>query len=544
MIMIRAILFFLLAVFIVVNSHGQQQYDLILRGGTVYDGSGSTPVVADVAILGDTIAAIGDLSLRKGKIELDVRGMAVAPGFINMLSWADGTLLQDGRGVSDIKQGVTLEVFGEGLSAGPRKRKPGSSLWTTLGGYFDHLEKKGVSPNFASFVGATTIRAYVIGQQNRKPTVGELAQMKQLVKQSMLEGAMGVGSSLIYAPATFASTEELIELCKVAGEYGGMYITHMRSESDKILEALNETFKISKEADVPAEIYHLKINQQRNWDKIDTVLFKIDSAQKAGLKISANMYPYPASATGLKERIPIWAQEGGTPKLLERIRNPQTRMKILFDMEHGLPTKNSDPKDVLLLGFRNDSLNKKYKGKRLDEAARIHGRNADETVLDLLQAEKTSIPAAYFLISEANMNRMLQLPYVSVGSDAAAPTTTKEFTDQGSHPRAYGTFARILGKCVRDEKLFTLEEAIRKMTSLPANHLKLKNRGMLKSGFFADVVVFDPSQVQDHATFENPHQYSTGVSHVFVNGVQVLKDGEPTGEKPGRCIRGPGWKSK
>ena len=295
---------------------------------------------------------------------------------------------------------------------------------------------------------------------------------------------------------------------------------------------------------MPAEIYHLKINQQRNWDKIDTVLFKIDSAQKAGLKISANMYPYPASATGLKERIPIWAQEGGTPKLLDRIRNPQTRMKILFDMEHGIPTRNSDPKDVLLLGFRNDSLNKKYKGKRLDEAAKIHGKDADETVLDLLQTEKTSVPAAYFLISERNMNRMLQLPYVSVGSDAAAPTTTKEFTDQGSHPRAYGTFARILGKCVRDEKLFTLEEAIRKMTSLPANHLKLKNRGMLKSGFFADVVVFDPSQVQDHATFENPHQYSTGVSHVFVNGVQVLKDGEPTGEKPGRCIRGPGWKSK
>ncbi len=536
---------FLPALFISLGAFGQaQKYDLILRGGTIYDGSGGSPFLADVAFKADTIVAIGDLSSSVGKVEMNVDGMAVAPGFINMLSWADGTLLKDGRGVSDIKQGVTLEVFGEGLSPGPRKRKAGSTLWRTLGGYFDHLQKIGVSPNFASFVGATTIREYVIGQQNRKPTDAEMSLMKDLVKQSMIEGAMGVGSSLIYAPATFASTEELIELCKVAAAYGGMYVTHMRSESDKILEALNETFRISREANLPAEIYHLKINQQRNWNKIDTVLFKIDSARKAGLKISANMYPYPASATGLKERIPIWAQEGGTQQLLARIRNPQTRKKILFDMEAGIPTRNSDPKDVLLLGFRNDSLSRKYKGKRLDEAARLHGKNADETVLDLLQAEKTSVPAAYFLISESNMGRMLQQPYVSFGSDAGAPSLTKEFEEQGSHPRAYGTFARILGKYVRDAKLLTLEEAIRRMTSLPASHLKLVKRGALKTGFFADVVIFSPLDVKDNATFENPHQYSTGVSQVFVNGVQVLRDGEPTGLKPGRCIRGPGWKSK
>lgn len=541
--MTRTRLLFLTALLISISSLAQQQeYDLILRGGTVYDGSGTAPFEADVALNADTIVAIGNLASAKGKIEMDVRGMAVAPGFINMLSWADGTLLQDGRGVSDVKQGVTLEVFGEGLSAGPRKRKPGSSLSTTLGGYFDYLQKKGASPNFASFVGATTIRAYVVGQQNRKPNQAELLQMKDLVKQAMLEGAMGVGSSLIYAPATFASTEELIELCKVAGEYGGMYITHMRSESDNILEALNETFRISKEANLPAEIYHLKINQQRNWNKIDTVLFKIDSAQKAGLRISANLYPYSASATGLKERIPNWAQEGGTAQLLMRIRNPQVRKKILHDMEQGIPTKNSDPKDVLLLGFRNDSLNKKYKGKRLDEVALLHGKNADETVLDLLSAEKSSIPAAYFLIDESNMNRMLQQSYVSVGSDAGAPALTKEFTDQGAHPRAYGTFARILGKYVRDEKLLTLEEAIRRMTSLPAYHLKIQKRGTLKSGYFADVVVFDPKTILDHATFEDPHQYATGVSHVFVNGVQVLRDGEHTGKKPGRYIRGPGWR--
>jgi N-acyl-D-amino-acid deacylase len=352
---------------------------------------------------------------------------------------------------------------------------------------------------------------------------------------------MGVGSSLIYAPATFATTEELIELCKVAAQYGGSYITHMRSESDKILEAINETVRISKEANLPAEIYHLKINQQRNWAKINPVLFKIDSAQKAGVKITANIYPYNASATGLKERIPVWAQEGGMVQLRARIRKPQTRKQILFDMENGIPTRNSDARDVMLLGFKKDSLNKLYKGKRLDQVATLHGKNADETVLDLLIADQSSIGAVYFLISEANMRRMLEQPYVSVGSDAGALALTKHFTDNGTHPRAYGTFARVLSKYVREEKLLTLEEAVRRMTSMPAAHLKLKKRGALKQGNFGDVVIFDAEKVQDHATFDNPHQYSTGVLHVFVNGVQVLKDGEPTDARPGRCVRGPGW---
>lgn len=521
-----------------------QQYDLILRNGMVYDGLGSTPVNADVAIQADTIAAIGYLLSGKGRKELDVNGQAVAPGFINMLSWADGTLLQDGRAVSDLKQGVTLEVFGEGLSAGPRKRKPGDKKWSTLGGYFDYLSRKGVSPNYASFVGATTVRAYVIGHQNRKPTDGELTRMKALVKQAMEEGAMGVGSSLIYAPATFATTEELIELCKVARDYGGMYITHMRSESDMILEATNEALRIGREASVPVEIYHLKINHERNWQKIDALLFKIDSARKAGARISANIYPYNSSATGLKERVPNWAQEGGIEQLRTRIRNPVTRKKILFDMEHGIPTRNSDPSDVMLLGFRKDSLSRLYKGKRLDEVARLHGKNADETVLDLLVADRSSIPAVYFLISEDNMRRMLRQPYVSIGSDAGALALTKDFTELGAHPRAYGTFARVLGTYARDEKLMTLEEAIRRMTSLPAEHLKLTKRGTLKPGQYADVVVFDPERVLDHATVERPHQYATGVNHVFVNGVSVIADGEHTGATPGRCVRGPGWKGK
>ncbi len=521
-----------------------QQYNVILRHGTIYDGSGMKPFVGDVALNADTIAAMGDLSAANGKTEIDATGLAVSPGFINMLSWADGTLLKDGKAVSDLKQGVTLEVFGEGWSPGPRKREPSDKMWTTLGGYFDHLQKIGVSPNFASFVGATTIRAYVIGYQNRKPSVPELLQMKGLVKQAMEEGAMGVGSSLIYSPATFADTDELIELCRVAHQYGGMYITHMRSESDEILLALNETFRISREAEVPAEIYHLKINQQRNWGKIDTVLFKIDSARKSGLKISANIYPYNASATGLKERIPNWAQEGGMQSLRARIRNPDARKKILYDMGHGIPTRNSDPKDVMLLGFENDSLSRLYKGKRLNEVARLHGKSADETVLDLITADRSSIGALYFLISEGNMVRMLAEPYVSVGSDAGAMAMTKEFTDQGTHPRAYGTFARVLGKYVRDEKVMSLEEAVRRMTSLPASHLQIVKRGALRPGNFGDITVFDPLKIQDHATFENPHQYATGVNHVFVNGIQVIKDGEHTGAKPGRCVRGPGWKKK
>ena len=519
-----------------------QSYDLILRGGTVYDGLGGAPVTADIGIRADTIAAIGNLSAASGTTEINVKGLAVAPGFINMLSWADGTLLQDSRAMSDLLQGVTLEVFGEGLSPGPRKRKAGDHLWTTLGGYFDYLAKKGVSPNFASFVGATTLRTYVIGYQNRAPSPQELREMKSLARQAMEEGAMGVGSSLIYAPATFATTEELIELCKVAREYGGMYITHMRSESDRILPALEETFRISKEADLPAEIYHLKINHARNWNKIDTVLFKIDSAQKAGLKISANIYPYDFSATGLKERVPNWAQEGGMEQMRRRIRNPATRTKILYDMENGIPTLNSTPDKVMLLGFKKDSLARLYKGKRLDVVARLHGKSADETVLDLLIADKTSIPAAYFLIDEKNMEEMLQQPYVSIGSDAGALALTKDFEELGAHPRAYGTFAKVLGKYVREKRLMTLEEAIRRMTSLPASHLKIRKRGILKPGQYADVVVFDPGRIQDLATIDNPHRYARGVVHVFVNGTAVVKDGEHTGAKPGRCVRGPGWK--
>jgi N-acyl-D-amino-acid deacylase len=521
-----------------------QDFDFILKGGWVYDGLGGTPIRADVGIRADTIAAVGDLSSRPTKYFIDVSGLAVAPGFINMLSWADGTLLKDPRSMSDIKQGVTLEVFGEGISPGPRKRSRRSNLWTSLGGYFDHLEKQGVSTNFASFVGATSVRTYVMEEVNRAPTPAELGQMKDLVKKAMQQGAMGVGSSLIYTPATYASTKELIELCKVAGSFGGMYITHLRSESDQILPALNEMITISKAAKVPAEIYHLKINQARNWDKIDAVLNKIDSARRAGIRITADMYPYIASATGLKERVPTWAREGTGFDYRKRFKDPAIRKRILDDMKRGFPTQNSDPANVVILGFRKDSLNALYKSKRLDEVAKLHGKSADETVLDLLVADETSIPSLYFLMSEDNMRRMLAQPYVSIGSDAGSVATTEDFIDLGIHPRAYGTFARVLGKYSRDEKLFTLEEAIRKMTSLPATNLGLKKRGALMPGYYADIVVFDPKLIQDKASFEVPHRYSEGMKHVFVNGVQVLQDGEHTGAMPGRCVRGPGWVGK
>lgn len=525
-------------------SQQKQTFDLIIRNGTIYDGSGEKPFNGDVAIQSDTIAAIGDLKDAVGKNEIDANGLAVTPGFINMLSWADRSLLMDGRSMSDIKQGVTLEIFGEGESPGPVKRKVQNvdSLWTTLGGYFRYLMKKGVSPNVASFVGATTIRIHALGRENRPPNAQELERMKLLVKQAMEEGAMGVGASLIYAPATYASTDELIQLSKVASSYGGMYIAHMRSEGDFIFSAMNETFRIAKEADIAAEIYHLKINIARNWNKIDTVLAKIDSAQKAGLKITANNYPYIASSTGLTARLPTWVQEGGAVAMRKRLKDPATRKKVLHEMREGIPYKNSDAKDVMLLGFRLDSLNIKYRGKRLDEVARIHGKDADETVIDLVMRDKSTIAAVYYQQTEDNIRKIIQQPYVSFGSDAASMSDHIVFKDWGTHPRAYGTFARVYARYVREEKLLTLEEAVRRMTSLPANNLKIKKRGMLKVGYFADVALFNAGTIQDHATFEGPKQYATGMVHVFVNGVQVLKDGEHTGATPGRVVRGPGWK--
>lgn len=519
--------------------------DTVIRDGLIYDGSGGPPYVGDIAIHNDTIVAVGKIGRTRGVREIDAKGLAVSPGFINMLSWADKTLLLDGRAVSDITQGITLEVMGEGWSPGPVKRRPwehGDSSWTTLGGYYAWLSKKGFSPNVASMVGHTSVRNCVLGYENVTPTAWQLEEMKRLVAEAMEDGAFGLGTSLIYPPASYANTDELIALAKVAASYGGIYTTHMRSEADFIVDALNEALTIGKEAGIPVEIYHLKVNMSRNWNKLDTVLYKIDSARRAGMKVTANIYPYAASATGLTSRLPNWVQEGGARVMRKKLLNPAIRKKVLYEMENGIPYKNSDPGDVMLLAFASDSLNGLYRGKRLDEIARMHGRNADETVIDLIVEDKSRIETVYFLISEENVKRIVQLPYVSFGTDAGSLANTPVFAEWSVHPRAYGTFPRVLAKYVREEKLVPLEDAIRRMTSLPASNLNLEKRGSLKAGWYADVVVFDPDSIQDHATFEDAAQYSSGIRHVFVNGTLVLHDGEHTGALPGRVLRGRGYK--
>lgn len=542
----------------------KDKYAVIIRGGTVYDGSGKPGLVTDVGINADTVAFIGDLSKAVSEKEIDATGLVVSPGFINMLSWAVESLILDGKSQADIRQGVTLEVFGEGSSMGPMsdqmkadakadmKRNPDWQYdidWTTLGEYLESMERRGITPNVASFIGATTVRVHELGYENRLPSAEEMVRMKALVKVGMEEGAIGVGSSLIYAPANYSSTEELIELCKVASEYDGMYITHMRSEGNGIFGAVDETIRIAREAKLPAEIYHLKMAGNDNWWKLDSVLSKIDAANKEGLKITADMYTYPAGATGLDASMPPWVQEGGIKVWIKRLQDPKIRKKALEEMRKPSDTWENlllmagSPDRVLLLGFANDSL-KKFTGKTLAEVSKIYGKSAEETAMDLVIADSTRVGTAYFMMSEENIKHQLALPYLSFGSDAESPATEGVFLKSNTHPRAYGNFARVLGKYVRDEKALTMEEAIRKLTSLPASNLKIKKRGLLKTGYYADLAIFDPAKIQDHATFEKPHQYSTGMVHVFVNGTQVLENGEHTGATPGRVVRGPGWTGK
>jgi N-acyl-D-amino-acid deacylase len=533
-------------------------YDLILRGGTIYDGSGGKPFTGDVAIQGDRIAAVGSLGNAKGRTEVDARGLAVSPGFINMLSWATESLLVDGRAQSDIRQGVTLEVMGEGFSMAPLTGAMKKEMveqqgdikfdvaWTTLGEYLDHLVSRGIAPNVASFVGATTVRIHEVGYADRPPTPEELARMRKLVSQAMEEGALGVGSSLIYAPAFYAGTDELVALCEEAAKYDGMYISHMRSEGNRLLEAMDELIEISRRAKIPAEIYHLKAAGQPNWGKLDAAIKKIEDARASGLKITADMYTYTAGATGLDAAMPPWVQEGGYEAWANRMKDPAIRARVAKEMT--TPTDAwenffvaAGPEKMILVGFKNEKL-KPLTGKTLAEVAKMRGKSPEEVAMDLVIEDGTRVGTVYFLMSEDNVRRQVSLPWLSFGSDAEAPTNEGVFLKSNPHPRAYGNFARLLGKYVRDEKVIPLEEAVRKLTSLPAANLKLRDRGLLKDGYFADLVLFDPAKIQDHATFDKPHQYATGVKHVFVNGIQVLKDGEPTGAKAGRVVRGPGWK--
>ncbi len=546
-----------LLLFACVPNPQDADYDVIIRGGSIYDGLGGDPFISDLAIDDDRIAVIGDLANASGRIEIDAEGLAVTPGFINMLSWATESLIEDGRGLSDIRQGVTLEVMGEGNSMGPLNASMRAEEieqqgdikydieWTTLGGYLEFLEAKGISPNVASYVGATTLRIHQVGYENRPPTDDELARMQELVHQAMREGALGIGSSLIYAPANFASTEELIALVSVAAEYGGSYISHIRSEGNRLEEGVQELIKIASVTGAPAEIYHLKAAGKNNFHKLGKVFDLIEAAQQAGLPITADMYSYTAGSTGLYATMPLWVQEGGHAAWVARLKDPDIRARVVAEMKQ--PTDEwenfyvgAGPENILLVGFKNEDL-RPLTGKTLQEVADERDADPAETAIDLVIEDDSRVDAVYFLMSEDNVRRKLAKPWVSFGSDAAAPAAEGVFMNTNPHPRAYGNFSRILGKYVRDEKIITLQEAIRRMTSLPAYNIGIVERGQLSAGYYADLVVFDPEKIADQATFEEPHQYATGVWHVFVNGEQVLKNGRHTGATPGRVVRGPGW---
>jgi N-acyl-D-amino-acid deacylase len=534
------------------------EYDVVIRGGTVYDGSGDAPRVADLAVRGDAIAALGDLEGARGKLEIDAAGLAVAPGFVNMMSWANESLIEDGRSQSDIRQGVTLEIMGEGFSMGPLNDEMKRLMterqtdvrydveWSTLDGYLEYLTERGISPNVASFIGAANPRAYVVGYEDRPATPEELERMTDLVRQAMAGGALGVASSLIYPPGSFASTEELTALTRAAAESGGMYVSHLRSEGSQLLTAIDELLTIAREAGVRAEIYHLKASGRENWPLFDQAVAKVEAARAEGLEITADVYTYPAGSTGLNAAMPPWVQDGGFEASLERLRDPATRKRIVAEMNQpsdaweNLYLGAGTPENILLVGFKNPAL-KQYTGKTLAEVAALRGTGPEETAMDLIVEDDSRVGTVYFTQSEDNLRKKIALPWVSFCSDSPSLAPEGVFLESSTHPRAYGSFARLLGKFVREEKLIPLEEAIRKLTSLPAGVLRIDRRGRLEKDYFADVVVFDPATIQDHATFAEPHQYATGVAHVFVNGVQVLRDGEHTGATPGRVVRGPGW---
>lgn len=534
------------------------KYDVILRNGTIYDGSGKPPVRGDLAINGDSIVAVGDMKGAQAASEIDATGYAMAPGFINMLSWSTESLIEDGRSQSEIRQGVTLEVMGEGDSMGPLSdtmkaimKSQQSDIkyditWTTLGEYLDQLVRKGISTNVASFVGATTVRIHEVGYDDRRPTAAELMRMRALVGEAMQEGALGVGSSLIYAPAFYAKTDELVALSQEAGRHGGMYISHIRSEGNTFLQAVDELIGIARAANVPAEIYHLKAAGKQNWPKLDSAVARVNEARAQGLRITADMYTYTAGATGLDAAMPPWVQEGGLEEWRKRLRDPAIRQRVMREMKtptndwESLYLNAGSPDKVLLVAFKQDSL-KYLTGKTLAEVAAMRHKSPEETAMDLVIQDDSRIGTVYFLMSEENVKKEIALPWVSFASDAESMAPEGVFLKSNPHPRAYGNFARVLGKYVRDDKALTLQEAVRKLTTLPATNLKLRRRGALKPGYFADVVVFDPITIQDHATFDKPHQYATGMLHVFVNGKQVLRDGEHTGATPGRVVRGPGW---
>jgi N-acyl-D-amino-acid deacylase len=525
----------------------------------IYDGRRGEPYRGALAVSNGRVVAVGAaLDGYTAERTIDAQGLAVSPGFINVLSWAQDSLIHDGRGLSDIKQGVTLELFGEGSSYGPLSavsreemlKRQGDIrydiVWNTMGEFLDHLVKKGISPNVGSFVGATSVRTYELGFDNRTPTPIELARMQDLVRQAMREGALGVGSALIYAPGTYAKTDELIALASAAGELGGGYISHVRSEGDRFLEALDELIEITRVAKVHGEVHHLKAAGAQNWPKMREAISKIATARAAGLPVTANMYPYTAGATGLDASMPPWVQEGGIDAWVARLKDPKIRERVLKEMRVPSPEWESlylaagSPERLLLMEFRNEKL-KHLTGKTLAEAAKLRGTSPEDTAIDLVIEDHSRVGTAYFLMAEENVRLGLSQPWVSIDSDEGALAPEGVFLKSNNHPRAYGAFARFLGKYVRDEKVTTLSDAIRRLTRLPAENWKLRDRGCIDAGCHADIAIFDPAIIADHATFEEPRRFATGVVHVFVNGVQVLENGEHTGATPGQVVRGPGW---
>lgn len=532
-------------------------YDLLIENGTVYDGSGGQAYVADIGVNGDRVVAIGQLQASANEL-INAEGFAVAPGFINMLSWATDSLIIDGSSQGDIRQGVTLEVFGEGRSEGPLNEAMREQAiatqgdikwpveWTTLDEYLEFLVERGVSPNVASFIGATSVRVHEIGYEDRPPTAAELERMKNLVREAMEDGALGLGSSLIYAPAFYADTEELIALAEIVGQYDGMYISHMRSEGNRLLESVDELIRIAREGNVGAEIYHLKMAGQQNWDKFDAVVERVELARMEGLDITADIYTYTAGSTGLDAGMPPWVQEGGYESWRSRLQDSDIRTQVLEEMttpadEWENLLLSAGPEGTLLVGFRNPDL-RHYIGKTLAEVAEERGQSYADTAIDLVIADGSRVQVVYFLMSEENVAKGVALSWVSFGSDAASMAAEGSFLKQSTHPRAYGNFARVLAKYVRDDQVITLPDAIRKLTKLPATNLKLRDRGELRENYFADIVIFDPYGIQDNSTFEQPHQYATGMQHVIVNGEVVLRNGEHTGALPGQVVRGPGWR--
>ncbi len=532
-------------------------HDLVLQGGWIYDGSGGKPYRGALAIDGDRISYVGPVRKLAGRTRIDAHGQAIAPGFINMLAHPEESLLVDGRALSDLTQGVTLEVMGEG-SMGPLNRTMQQQMlerqgdikypvtWATLAEYLEGLERKGIAPNVASFVGAPTVRTYVLGEADVQPSAPQLEQMRGLVRQAMEQGAVGVTTMLIYAPATFAKTPELIALAKESARCGGIYTAHMRSEGDRIESALQETIAIAKASGAPAEIYHLKIAGKDNWGKIDRVLATIEQARAAGVRITANMYSYTAGATGLDAAMPTWAQDGGLEAWIKRLQDPETRTKVIAEMRNPHPATwenlygAAGPENTLLLSFKNAKL-KPLTGKTLADVAKSRGISPEDAAVDLVIEDGSRVGVAYFLMSEANVRRQMSLPWMSFGSDEQGDAPQGVFLLSAAHPRAYGNFARIFAKYVREDRILTVAEAVRRMTSLPADNLSLQDRGRLRKGGYADVVVFDPETIQDHATFKDSHQLSTGVSHVIVNGKMALQDGKATGAATGRVVRGRAW---